>query len=72
MKSDTVTVSLFAMHTAEGLAQACHAHAENVFHSCPVGWYFACPLVRLGNGRCGKITAKDWESVMVEVQDDSQ
>lgn len=69
MKSDTATVTLYACHTAEGLAIACRAHAENVFQSCPVGWYFACPLLRDGSRRCAKITAKDWEAVMIETGD---
>ena len=44
MKSDTVTITLFVCHTAEGLAKACRDHAENVFRPCAVGWFFACPL----------------------------
>ena len=71
MKSDTVTITLFVCHTAEGLAQACRDHAQNVFRSCAVGWFFACPLGRLGDRQwCGKVEAKDWEAVMEEVEDD--
>ena len=72
MKSDKVTVTLYASHTAEGLAQACRDFADYGWPRCPVGWYFACPLVHLGDGRCGKIKAEDWEAVMQEVQDDPQ
>lgn len=72
MKSDTVTIKLFVCHTAEGLARACRAHAENVFLSCPVGWYFACPLIHLGDGRCGKIKAEDWEAVMTFGEEDDE
>ena len=70
MKSDKVTVTLYACHTAEGLAQACRDHANVWSMRCPVGWYFACPLAHLGDGRCAKIEAKDWEAVMVEVEDE--
>ena len=70
MKSDKVTVTLYACHTAEGLAQACRDHANVWSMRCPVGWYFACPLAHLGDGRCGKVEAKDWEAVMVEVEDE--
>jgi hypothetical protein len=71
MKSDTVTITLFVCHTAEGLAQACRDHAQNVFRPCAVGWFFACPLGRLGDRQwCGKVEAKDWEAVMEEVEDD--
>lgn len=72
MKSDTVTITLFVCHTSEGLARACREHAVNLFYPCPVGWYFACPLYKLGDGRCGKVEAKDWEGVMQEVQNDPQ
>ena len=72
MKSDTVTVTLYACHTAEGLAQACRDHANVWSMRCPVGWFFACPLIHLGDGRCAKITADDWEAIMQEVQDDPQ
>ena len=63
MKSDSVTIKLFVCHTSEGLAKACRDHADNCFQPCPVGWYFACPLYKLGDGRCRKITAEDWEAV---------
>ena len=66
MKSDTVTIKLFVCHTAEGLAKACRDHAGNCFQPCTVGWYFACPLAHLGDGRCAKIKAEDWEAVTVE------
>lgn len=70
MKSDKATVTLYAAHTAEGLAKACHDHAENVFHPCAVGWFFACPLRCPGDRLwCAKVEAKDWEAVMVEVND---
>lgn len=72
MKSDTVTITLYVAHTSDGLAKACRDHAENIFYPCPVGWYFACPLYKLGDGRCGKVEAEDWEAVMQEVQDDPQ
>ena len=72
MKSDKITVTLYACHTAEGLAKACHENAEHWWGRCPVGMHFQCPLAHLGDWRCGKIKAKDWESVMVEVQDDPQ
>ena len=72
MKCDAVTVTLNAIHTAEGMARACRDYAENGWPRCPVGWYFQCPLIRLGDGRCGKIKAEDWEAVMQEVQDDPQ
>jgi hypothetical protein len=72
MKCDTVAVTLFAVNTAEGMARACRDYAENGWPRCPVGWYFVCPLVHLGDGRCGKVEAKDWEAVMQEVQDDPQ
>ena len=72
MKCDAVTVTLNAIHTAEGLAIACRGHADSGCQPCPVGWYFACPLLHLGDGRCAKITAEDWETVMQEVQDDPQ
>lgn len=72
MKSDTVTVTLYALHTAEGLAKACRDFADYGWPRCPVGNYFACPLIHLGDGRCAKITADDWEAIMREVQDDSQ
>jgi len=64
MKSDEVTVTLYACHTAEGLARACRDHADNGWLPCTVGWYLGCPLVHLGDGRCGKVEAKDWEAVM--------
>lgn len=70
MKSDVATVTLYAAHTAEGLAKACHDHAENVFRPCAVGWFFACPLRCPGDRPwCAKVEAKDWEAVMVEVGD---
>jgi hypothetical protein len=72
MKSDEVTVTLFAIHTAEGMARACRDYAKNGWPRCPVGWHFQCPLVRFGDGRCAKVNAKDWEAVMQEVQDDPQ
>lgn len=72
MKSDTVTVTLYAIHTSEGLAKACRDFADYGWPRCPVGWYFACPLMHLGDGRCGKIEARDWEAVMQEVQDEDQ
>ena len=72
MKCDAVTVTLNAIHTAEGLAIACRGHADSGCQPCPVGWYFACPLLHLGDGRCAKVTAEDWENVMQEVQDDPQ
>ena len=72
MKSDEATVTLYAMHTAEGLAKACRNHADNSWQPCAVGWYFACPLTHLGNGRCGNIEAKDWEGVMVEGDHDGR
>ena len=72
MKSDAVTVTLYAIHTAKGLAKACRGHADSGCQPCPVGWYFACPLVHLGDGRCGKIKAEDWEAVMQEVHGDPQ
>lgn len=70
MKSDEITVTLYVLHTAAGLAKACRDHAGNRWLPCTVGWYLGCPLIQLGDGRCGKVTAKDWESVMEEVQDD--
>ena len=72
MKSDEVTVTLYACHTAEGFAKACRDHAEGGLWPapCPVGWLFACPFSILGNGRCGKIEAEDWESVMNVVEED--
>ena len=71
MKSDTVTITLFVCHTAEGLAKACRDHAANVFRPCAVGWFFACPLGSLGDRQwCGKVEAKDWEAVIEEVEDD--
>ena len=72
MKSDTVTIKLFVCHTSEGLAKACRDHADNCFQPCPVGWYFACPLYKLGDGRCGKVEAKDWEAVMTFGEDDDE
>lgn len=72
MKSDTVTITLYVAHTSEGLAKACRDHAENIFYPCPVGWYFACPLYKLGDGRCGKIKAEDWEAVTVEAGGDDE
>jgi len=72
MKSDLATIKLFGCHTSEGLAKACREHADNVLYPCPVGWYFACPLVHLGDKRCGKVEAKDWEALPQEVQDDPQ
>lgn len=72
MKSDEVTVTLYATHTAEGLVKACRDYAENGWPRCPAGWFFACPLIHLGDGRCAKITAEDWEAVMVEVAVDGR
>jgi len=72
MKSDAVTVTLNAIHTSKGLAKACREFADFGWPRCPVGWYFACPLLHLGDGRCAKVTAEDWENVMQEVQDDPQ
>ena len=74
MQDDEATVTLYAMHTAEGFAEACRDHAEDGPWPapCPVGWLFACPLTHLGDGRCAKVEAKDWEAVMVEVGDDSR
>ena len=63
MKIDEATVTLFVCHTSEGLARACREHAVNWRQPCPVGWYFVCPLVHLGDGRCVKIRAEDWEAV---------
>ena len=70
MKSDTVTVTLYALHTAEGLAKACRDFADYGWPRCPVGNFFACPLLRDGSKRCEDITAKDWDAVMVELQDE--
>ena len=70
MKDDEATVTLFACHTAEGLAMACRAHAKSWQMPCPVGLYFQCLFSILGDGRCGKIEAEDWESVMKVVEED--
>ena len=72
MKNDKITVTLYACRTAEGLAKACHENAEHWWGRCPVGMHFQCPLAHLGDGRCAKITADDWEAIMREVQDDPQ
>lgn len=72
MKNNKITVTLYACRTAEGLAKACHENAEHWWGRCPVGMHFQCPLTHLGDGRCGKIKAEDWEAVMQEVQDDPQ
>ena len=69
MKSDEVTVTLYACRTAEGLAKACNESAEHWWSRCPVGMHFDCPLAVLGDGRCAKVTAKDWEAVMGEAGD---
>ena len=70
MKSDEATVTLYACHTAEGLAKACRDHAGNGWLPCTVGWYLGCPLIRLGDGRCAKVEAKDWEAVMNQGEHD--
>ena len=73
MRSDEATVTLYVCHTAEGLAKACRDHAENVFRPCAVGWYFACPLGRLGDRQwCGKVEAKDWEAAMTFGEEDDE
>ena len=64
MQSDKVTVTLYACSTSEGLAKACHENTEHWWARCPVGMHFDCPLATLGDGRCAKIEAKDWEAVM--------
>lgn len=69
MKSDEVTVTLYAAHTAEGLAGVCREHGKTHWYPCAVGLFFHCPLVNIGEGQCAKVEAKDWEAVMVEVGD---
>ena len=70
MKSDATTVTLNAIHTSKGLAKACRDFADFGWPRCPVGNFFACPLLRDGSRRCAEITAKDWDTVMVELQDE--
>ena len=71
MKSDEATVTLYALHTSERLAEACQDFAERGWPRCPVGNFFACPLLRDGSRRCADITAKDWDAAMVKVQDEN-
>lgn len=69
MKSDKVTVTLYACHTAEALAKACRTHGETRWYPCTVGHYFHCPLAVRSAWQCAMVKAKDWESVMVEADD---
>lgn len=62
MKKSCVTLE--ACRTAEGLAMSCHEKAGHWWGRCPVGLHFDCPLATLGDGRCAKVTAQDWEAVM--------
>lgn len=66
MKSDEATVTLYVAHTAEGLAKVCRDHGDTRWYPCTVGLFLHCPLTHLGDGRCSKVKAKDWEAVMTE------
>ena len=70
MKSDKATVTLYAAHTAEGLAKVCRDHGGTRWYPCAVGLFFHCPLAHLGDGRCSKVKAKDWEAVMTFGEED--
>ena len=69
MKKSCVTLE--ACRTAEGLAMSCRESAKHWWARCPVGMHFDCPLAALGDGRCAKVEAKDWEAIMT-VKADSE
>lgn len=69
MKSDEVTVRITVRASSLNfLAKVCRSKIM----LCPVGIAFVCPFgfdKEKNEKECSKVTAKDWEAVMVEVDD---